>query len=371
MKKRICIVNKAYHPHIGGIETHVRDLALGLGEKYDITVLTSVCSRKTTIEPDGPVRVVRSSSMGTVSSAPLTLGFGYHLRRNTYDLVHVHFPDPVAVLSWLAVRPKARLLVTWHSDIVRQRWAMPFLRRPLNMFLDLASGIIATSAPYVDSSAFLSPRRGKVRVIPLGVAPERFEPSEKKLKRAALIRKKAGVPLVLFAGRLVYYKGVDILLKAIASIPGVHLAIVGEGVWSSWLRAMCVELKCEDRVSFFPYQDDENYTSFFHAADIVVLPSVARSEAFGLAQVEAHMAGKPVISTNLDTGVPWVNIHGKTGLIVPPSDPASLGRAISELLKNREQRVALGGQARLSALERFSLSGMLDATSRLWDELLQ
>jgi rhamnosyl/mannosyltransferase len=239
----------------------------------------------------------------------------------------------------------------------------------MHRLLDRADAVIATSRAYADSSEFLRTRPDRVRVIPLGVDPRCVAPTPERLALAEDIRSRSACPLVLFIGRLVYYKGVDILLQAMCGVRA-GLAILGQGPLQADLGRRVRQLRLEDRVHFYPHQDEDHYAAFLHACDLLVLPSVARSEAFGLVQVEAHLAGKPVVGTDLPTGVPWVNLHEQTGLVVPPGNARALEGAIRQLVEDEEARRIMGQQAQARATAEFSLQTMLTRHARLYRGLV-
>ncbi len=165
-------------------------------------------------------------------------------------------------------------------------------------------------------------------------------------------------PLVLFVGRLVYYKGLDVLLEAMCTCPG-RLLVIGCGPLDASLRARATQLGLDSRVEFLGQVPAETLIAYYRAADVFVLPSTESTEAFGVVQVEAMACGVPVVSTDLSTGVPWVNEHGVTGLVVPPGDRHALARAIRTLLADPALRLKMGKAGRRRAGERFTASRMV------------
>jgi rhamnosyl/mannosyltransferase len=173
----------------------------------------------------------------------------------------------------------------------------------------------------------------------------------------------------LFVGRLIYYKGADVLVRAMEGVDA-DLVLVGRGPLESELRESVVARRMTDRVTFLPNVEQDELVAWYHAADVFALPSVARSEAFGLVQLEAHTSGTPVVSTNLTTGVPYVNEDGVTGLVVEPGDVRALADALDRLVNDDELRVRLGSQARERALERFTLDRMIEETLQLYGDVV-
>jgi rhamnosyl/mannosyltransferase len=175
--------------------------------------------------------------------------------------------------------------------------------------------------------------------------------------------------LTLFVGRLVPYKGVDVLLRALPHVPGT-VVLVGEGPLRGALGHLAAELSVGDRVRFVGALPHDDLVAHLHAADVMVLPSVTRNEAFGLVQIESHACGVPVVSTDLPSGVPFANLHGVTGLVVRPGDPVELAAALSLLLEDPGLRERLGRQARERFLREFTIDTMIDRILSLYSQTL-
>jgi len=192
------------------------------------------------------------------------------------------------------------------------------------------------------------------------------------LRRLALLRQRLPpylIPNILFVGRLRYYKGLQYLLEAMRALEA-HLLVVGSGPMEEAWRRLAGELGVADRVTFLGEVPDEELPAFYHLCDLFVLPASHRSEAFGVVQIEAMAAGKPVVCTELGTGTSYVNVHGETGLVVPPRDPAALVDAIRRLLADPELRRRLGERGRERAVREFSAGVMADRVASLYQELL-
>jgi glycosyltransferase involved in cell wall biosynthesis len=211
----------------------------------------------------------------------------------------------------------------------------------------------------------------RVTVIPFGVPLERYDrvDGERRSRIDQVVATVPG-PRMLFVGRLVYYKGLDVLLDAMGRCDG-SLVIVGEGPLDGALRAIVTEKRLAGRVLFAGRVPDADLPAFYQACDIFVLPSIARTEAFGVVQIEAMAAGRPVVSTNLPTGVPWVNQDGVSGLVVPPGDPVALGNALQRLLDDGALRRRLGEGARQRAQTMFSRERMVATFKSLIDTVVR
>lgn len=343
-KLRILQVNKAYYPHIGGIESLVRTYARELMKYPDIEMQVLVCQDgrgKTAQEVIEGVPVTRAGSMGTLASCPVSLSFFrlFGKMAKNADVILFHMPFPLGDLACLLSGFKGKVVLAWHSDVVKQKKLLTFYKPVLMRFLKRADVIITATRGHIDSSAFLPEFREKCRVIPYGIDADKYinAPAKPILTEKLLCENSLKV---LFAGRLVYYKGVDVLLRAFEYVHDSELFIVGDGILREELETEAQ--KCGGRVHFLGVLSDEDLKAAFRDCDIFVLPSVANSEAFGIVQLEAMVYGKPVINTSLPTGVPFVSIHGETGITVPPSDEKALARAINSLAKDSKLREKYG-----------------------------
>jgi rhamnosyl/mannosyltransferase len=313
------------------------------------------------------VHVIEVPSFGVVQSQPVAPSY-LRLPERDDAVWHLHEPFPLGTLSLLLqARRKGSLpaVVTWHSDVVRQRALRPLHRSLARRLLRRARFIHVPTEAHVDASEILPEFREKIRVIPfiVDVAALRRRTDHPV---AARIRAWArGCPVALLVGRLVYYKGADVLLDAVARIPEVRLVVVGDGPLRGDLSARAVALGVADRVLWLGTVSEEDLVGAYSGADLFVLPSVARSEAFGLVQVEAMAAGLPVVSTRIGTSVEVVNVDGTSGLVVPPRDPGALGEAVRAIVEDSGLRARLAAGALLRA-DDFSESGLVDRYRELY-----
>jgi len=365
---KILHIYKDYYPVLGGIENHVKMLAEALVQRgHQVTVLVTHPTAKTHVEEINGVQVIKAGRLATVASAPLSVCLPILLRRQRPDIAHLHFPYPVGELSQLVCGRAPRMVITYHSDVVRQK-GMLWLYRPLLWkILHRADRIIATSTNYMKSSPYLSQLRHKCTVIPLGIELKRF--LEADPAQVQSIRRTYGSPLLLFVGKLRYYKGLQYLLAAISNLP-CKLLIIGSGPMGAEWRHLAVSLGVSDRVFFLGQVSDEDLAGYYHACDLFVLPASERSEAFGAVQIEAMASGLPVVCTELGTGTSFVNVHGQTGLVVPARDSAALTAAIHSLLRDEQRRQQMGLSGRQRALREFSLQTMMDRTTGLYSKVL-
>jgi glycosyltransferase involved in cell wall biosynthesis len=361
---KVLQVGKFYPPHYGGIETHLQVLCHHLHGKLDLQVVVANGDRTDRVEQVEGIEVSRVGTWFNLAGAPVCPGLVGEIRRSRADLVHLHLPHPVAVMAYLASGHRGRLVVSYHSDIVRQRLLYVGFEPVLSRLLDRCDAIIAATPNYVESSPVLARYRDRCRVIPYGIPLEAVQRNEEEV---AEIRRRFGDRLVVSVGRLVYYKGFEYLVEAMRSVRG-HLVIIGDGPLRRPLEERIRALGLQDRVTLIGRVDD--LVSYYHAADVFALASVARSEAFGIVQLEAMACGKPVVNTALDSGVPYVSLHGETGLTVPPCDAGALAEAVNLLLDDPELRRRYGAAARKRVEEEFSEEVMGERTLALYREIL-
>lgn len=369
---KILQVNKLYYPHIGGIETVVQNIAEGLNDRTEMEVLVCQPKGKAMSEVVNEVFVSRSGSMGTLFSMPISFSFisDFKQKAKNADVVHVHLPFPLADLACIMSGYKGKVAISWHSDVVKQKKLMYFYKPILKRFLRRADKIIVATKGHIDGSQYLKPYRNKCEIIPYGLNIEDYEDIEdfKPVLSDLLVSKQN--KKVLFTGRLVYYKGVEVLINAFEKIIGCELFIVGKGNLESELKARVEELGLAGKVHFMGNLSFEELKYAFADCDIFVLPSVANSEAFGIVQMEAMVYGKPVINTGLPTGVPHVSLDGQTGITVPPNDVLALAGAIQKLADDDDIREKFGQNSYKRTREKFGMQKMLDDIYGLYEELL-
>ncbi len=365
---RVLHVYKDYYPVVGGMENHIRLLAQGAaGRGLEITVLVTSPTGKTEVSELEGVRVIKAGRLATVASTPISFALFSWMRRLRTDITHLHFPYPWGELAHLVFGQSQRTVITYHSDIVRQKGLLKLYRPFLRQVLVRADRIIATSPNYVRSSPYLSEVSEKCTVIPLGIDMEPFLQS--RTEEARKLREQYGFPLLLFVGLLRYYKGLDYLVRAMRDIDA-RLLVVGSGPMAEEWHALVRELGLTEKVFFTGRVQDEELPAYFHACDIFVLPASQRSEAFGVVQLEAMASGRAVVSTELGTGTSYVNVDGETGLVVPPRDPGELASAINRLLADEPLRTMMGQRGRERARQEFSQDVMIDRVLELYGSLL-
>ena len=374
---RILMVNKYYPPHVGGIEFHLRDLAEGLVVAgHQVRVIVSNDERRYSEEVINGVEVIRLPRLFERASTPLCSQLGPVLsyEAKQADVLHFHFPYPWAEFEWLGqlASKNTAYVITYHSDIVRQKGALAAYGPLLNKFLNRSQLIMASSPQLIKYSPWLNVRKEKCRQVNFGLPLEEIAHSPEAPLRAAQLRQHYapdGKPIVLFVGRLVYYKGIEVLARAIPKVDA-HFVVIGKGPERKLLEDLQKLEEVGERVHLIDYASQEELIAWLHVADVLTLPSVENSEAFGLVQIEAHAAGTPVVSSRLRTGVVHANLDGVTGLTVAPRDADALIGALNALLADDDLRRRLGAQAQKRALAEFSLGQMVEATSCVYREAI-
>ena len=387
MTKRWHIVHvyKDYWPPVlGGIEKYISLLARHQARQgHLVTVLVTnpapfprslfTYQTQEVVPGSGMLKVIRTARLVTVASTPISPAQMWWQRRLHADVVHLHFPYPPGeVANYLWGQGRATV-VTYHSDVIRQQRILQLYRPLLHRILSKVDAIVATSEAYIRSSPFLQTHRSKVRVIPLGidVTPFRHIPSTTiQAVRHQYAAPHPEWPVVLFVGRLRYYKGVDVLLRAVTHLPRTWVWIVGRGPMEAAWRQLVQSLGLQQQVKFLGDVDEKTLPALYAAADVFVLPAVSRAEAWGLVLVEAMAAGIPVISTELGTGTSEVNVDGETGYVVPPGDVPALVRALQTILSDPLRREQMGQRARKRAFQYFDITRVAQQVDQLYMELL-
>ena len=302
-----------------------------------------VCSRsgRTQVMDRAGTRVTEVGEWGRFQNAPVSPLFPWYMRRRKADVLVVHVPNPTAELGWLLSRPRGRLVVRYHSDVVRQASAMKVYGPVQRRFLRHADLILPTSTPYLHTSTTLQAVKERCRVVPLGIVPEEFQSPDPAL--VAECHAEYGAQYVLFSGMHRYYKGLAYLVEAAKKIKA-RVVIAGDGPERESIMAQARSLGVD--IAFPGRLSHESLVAHLHGCAVFAFPSVERSEAFGISIMEAHACGKPVVATCLGTGVEYINAHGKTGLNVPPKDSAAFADAVNQLLRKEEMRESMGEYAR-------------------------
>lgn len=376
MKKlKVLQVNKLYYPEIGGIEKTLQQISEGLKGQLDVEVKVLVCQKKGRGKTEwvNGVEVHRAGSLGVVASVPISFSFLWKFRKlaKDSDVIQLHLPFPLGDLACLLSGYKGKVVVFWHSDVVKQKRWMLLYRPIMERFLKRSDTILVGAAGIAGGSKYLGPYLEKCKVVPFAVKDDILISGEKYLEEQGYERKNQMLNF-LFVGRLVYYKGCSILLDAMARMEAEStLTIVGSGDLESDLKRQCLELGIEKRVTFTGSVSSAKIEQCFKEADVFVLPSIERSEAFALVQLEAMAYGVPVINTNLPSGVPEVSVHMETGLTVKVGDVVGLAKAMDWMATHIDERIALGMKARERVEKTYTQKRMIENILNVYCDLLK
>ena len=355
---------------MGGTEQVINQIARGavkLGVQTDVLSLTPERVPRT-IDIDGYLAhrarlTVQIASTGFSASAFLRFA---QLAKKA-DVIHYHFPWPFMDVVHFATMVKKPTVVSYHSDIIRQKNLLK-LYRPLKWkFLGDMSRIVATSPNYLATSDVLAKYKHKVDVIPIGLDKSTYPvPSTEKM---TYWREKLGPKFFLFVGVIRYYKGLHILMEAAQGID-YPIVIVGAGPIEEELKVQVAQLGLRN-VHFLGFLPDDDKVALLTQCYGVLFPSHLRSEAFGISLLEGAMYGKPMISSEIGTGTTFINIADQTGLVVPPSDPLALRQAMQYLWEHPEQAVEMGRRAEARYWEHFTADQMVRSYVDLYGDLIK
>jgi rhamnosyl/mannosyltransferase len=349
------------------MESHLQTLCEELRKSVEVEVLVASDRWRSERSTQAGVELGRLATPLMLHGTPIVPLMARAMRRARPDVVHLHFPNPMAATACLMSRLDVPIVVTWHSDVVRQRRAAAAFAPLLSRLLRRCAAIVVGSTAYIETSAVLSARRELCHVIPFGIRADAFERPDPA--RVTELHRRHGERIVLGVGRLIYYKGFENLVRAMRDVRATAL-IAGEGPLGGALAAEAARLGVADRVVLLGRVNDADLKACYHACDVFALPSVERSEAFGIVQLEAMACERPVVNTWLDSAVPHVSLDGVTGLTVPPGDPAALAAALNALLDDPARRAAMGAAARQRVREEFSAGLMARRTLEVYREVV-
>lgn len=370
---RVLTFGRFADDNFGGLERYVFELARGLRGKVRYTNIVARRGSAPDLEVVG--ETVHARPWLSVAGTPVCPSMPWHARarhaREAFDIVHLQFPaDPMAHVATELMPRGVKRVISWHSDIVRQQALYRLYRPFLERLLRSADAIIGATPAHFSSSAQLPAVRDARRfhVVPYGFDLGRLRA---RPPLADELRRRYAQPLLVFAlGRHVYYKGFEFLIRALAGLPEAVLLLGGQGPLTQDLARLARDIGVEARVSFVGRIAEAELPAYYHACDVFCLPSVERAEGFGIVQIEAMAAGRPVVCCELHNGVNWVNRDGETGLVVPPGDAPALAVALRRLANDRELRQRLGEQARARVLQEFTTEAMARGTLEVYKQVL-
>lgn len=324
-----------FYPVRGGVEKVMYDLteglsARGIGCDMLCSSLKGLPGRVKELPGGGKVICVKplAKIAGTMIAPEMISWLKAH--HGEYDIIHVHHPDPMAALALRRSGYKGRVILHWHSDILKQRFFLMFYRPLLRWLIRRADKIVGTSPVYVKESPWLRNVQDKCTYVPIGIAP--VETTGENIIR----NRYPGKKIVLSIGRLIPYKGYEYLVETAKYLPDDYRVIIGgSGPLQEQLERQIKEYGLEEKVSLEGYVKEGGLGAYYGAADVFVLSSTMKTEAFGIVQIEAMSCGVPVVSTRIPaSGVAWVNKDGESGITVEPRDAKALAEAVEKICDN-------------------------------------
>jgi len=367
---KVLHVFKTYFPDtFGGVPQVINQLVRGteiLGVTSEVLTLSPNAGEETIMVYGHKVHRCRSSF--EFASTPFSFSAFLRFRQISQeaDLIHYHFPYPFSDILHLATAIKKPSLVTYHSDIVKQKYLLKLYRPLQELFLRSVDHIVATSSNYQSSSNVLLRYKNKTSVIPIGIDKATYPvASTEKLN---FWRKKFGPRFFLFVGVIRYYKGLHTLVDA-ALNSDYPIVLVGSGPIEAELKKQAEKLQVRN-IHFLGFLPDVDKVALLKLCYAFVFPSHLRSEAFGISLLEGAMYGKPLISCEIDTGTTYINIDKKTGLVVPPNDSVALRQAMDYLWKNPKESASMGEQAEKRYGDLFTSEKMASSYVDLYQTLV-
>lgn len=355
---------------MGGVEQVIHQIARGaasFGVRTDVLSLTTEKAQSPT-EIEGYL-AYRARMDLQIASTGLSISAFSRFKQlaKKADVVHYHFPWPFMDVVHFATRLKKPSVVTYHSDIIRQKNLLRLYRPLMSCFLADVGRIIATSPNYLETSDVLAKYKTKVSIIPIGLDKTSYPiPHPDRLSKW---RKALGPKFFLFIGVLRYYKGLHILMEA-AQGTDYPIVIVGAGPIEAELREQAQQLGLRN-IHFLGYLPDEDKSALLTLCYGVLFPSHLRSEAFGISLLEGAMYGKPMISSEIGTGTTFINIGDETGLVVPPGDTSAMRNAMRYLWDDPELAAAMGRRAEERYWAYFTADQMVRSYVDLYSDLLK
>jgi|GEM_PF-56433 len=363
-----------FYPIKGGVEKVMYEIMLGLSRRsIDCDMLCAVteCQTPGIIQINEFARLFCMPAWIRLAGTMISPLIIFRLRKihREYDIVHIHHPDPMACAALYFSGYKGKVILHWHSDILKQRTLLKFYQPLQAWLIDRADVIVGTTPVYVRQSPFLRQVQNKIISIPIGV--DKMVPVARSVSQ---IREKyAGKKIVFSLGRLVEYKGYEYLIRVAPYLSDDYVILIGgSGPLKEELQALIVEQKAAGKVELIGFVSDDDLPNYYEACDLFCLSSVMKTEAFAIVQIEAMSFGKPVVATRIkESGVSWVNAHGVSGLNAEPRDAGALAEAITSVLsdQHRYKQFSAGAYERYTTL--FTKEIMIDKCVKVYDRVLQ
>lgn len=375
--KRILHLGKFSHWQMGGIETAVDNLLQGLSPFFQLLKMAANNRFKTEVMEQLNYLEVSVPLAGLLARTPFCPTMPYHIKklqqRYQFSMVHLHLPNPMAHFASEILPNSVKRIVSWHSDIIHQKYLLRIYQPWINRLLNKANALIVSTDYLAKNSRQLvvARQRNIIQTIPYGVTLDYFT-AKKYREKINIIRNQFLNCFIVFAlGRHVSYKGFYYLIAAMAQLPSNFILLLGgKGPLTRILKEQTKKLKLEKQVYFLGEVKKEDLPAYYHVCDVFCLPSIEKNEAFGIVQLEAMACAKPVISCDLADYNDQVNQNGLTGLVVPPRSPVLLAKAIKCFYHEPRLGQIFGKAAYSYAKEKFSNQLMIERTRALYEQVL-
>ena len=360
-----------FYPIRGGVEKVMYDLTMGISEMGIACDMLCASETKQTIKLNEKGRVLCTPIMMKAAATTISPQMVTILRNLVaqYDVVHIHHPDPMACLALYLSGFKGKVVLHWHSDILKQRWLLK-LYKPLQSWLvHRADVVVGTSPVYLAESPYLQRAQHKTKCVPIGI-----DPIVANEQAAEEIRQRySGKKIVFSMGRLIGYKGYEYLVEAAKYLSDDFVVLIGgTGPLMDDLQNKIKQWNLPDKVKLLGFVRDEEVAAYYTACTLFCLPSIIKTEAFGIVQIEAMSCGKPVVTTKIpESGVSWVNQHGVSGLNVEPRDAQALAEAIEKVTEKAEDYKKYCEGAKRHFDEMFTKSKMIQTCLEIYKNLLE
>lgn len=361
-----------FHPIKGGIEKVMYDLTVGLSGRglHCDMLCASVDNKSHTVKLCDCGNIIAKSStikLSGVMISPLLISELIRKKGN-YDIIHIHHPDPMAALALLISNFKGKVILHWHSDILRQKMLLKFYKPLQSWLIKRADLIVGTTPVYVKESPFLLSEQHKISHLIIGVDPLGYNK-----EKVSLIRSKYAEKKIIFAlGRFVEYKGFKYLVESSKLLPDDYIVLIGgTGPLEEKLIKQIDDNKLQEKVHLLGYLSDKDLSDYYNACDLFCLSSIWKTEAFAIVQIEAMSCGKPIVATKIpNSGVSWVNEDGVSGINVDPENPRGLAEAIIKILSNPELYNKYSKGATLRFNETFRKDIMINKCIDIYNSIL-
>lgn len=372
---RILQLGKAYPPvNLGGVESTIQLINEGLHLKEILCDVLGVNNKFISEEQQLDYGVIYRSALlfkafSTLFSFSLIVKL-YKIHRN-YDIIHMHHPDPMSALALWLVKPSSKIIVHWHSDILRQKYLLKLFFPIQKWLLNRSDCIITTSPNYALSSTHLNLFLNKIQIVPIGIDISKLNIDESKVNN--ILNFYSNKKIILAIGRMSYYKGYDYLINSVSNLnENCVLLIIGGGN-ENYIKKLLKNIPTKDKskIVLLGRLDDVDRNCYLAACDIFVLSSVYKTEAFGIVQVEAMALKKPVVSTEIPgSGVHWVNLNKISGLTVPIKNSKEIANAINSIIESPLLYKKLSDGAYQRFQSEFTQSEMVQKLIKIYNKIL-